>query len=150
LEPNLNEPAGVEYDHWLGTFAGDQVDVASIGKLMGIDERLWWPIVIEIHINNGYESIEVFAVPAKMGVDELEAMIEETGRVEVTLVKKTTLELSDQNETNPPRVHGGNIETVRDFLEFGFKRVNVRLKIQQFVDRDDCEIVKVNSIVHES
>jgi hypothetical protein len=148
LETNLNEPAGVEYDNWVGTFAGDQVDIASIGTLMGIDEKLWWPLVIEIHINNGYESIEVFAVPARVGPDELEAMIE-TGRVEVTLVKKATLELSDQNETNPPRVHVGNIETVRDFLEFGFKRINLRLKVQQFVDRDDCEIVKVYSIVHE-
>ena len=116
---------------------------------MGINEKIWRPLVIEIHINGGYESIQVFAVPSQIGVDELEAIIAETGRIEVTLVKETSLELSDQTDTNPPRVHDGSLKTVGDFLVYGFKRVNLRLKVQQ-LDRDDCEIVSVNSIVEHS
>ena len=42
------EVAHVQYDHWVGTFAGDEVDPnTSLGELLGVDPAEWWVIEVE-------------------------------------------------------------------------------------------------------
>jgi hypothetical protein len=146
---NLFDRAGVQYDDWSGTVAGDQVDFRSAAEMLGVDPHDWRLILVDVHISGGSQSLTAYAVPAAKGSFEfLKHRINETGRIEVTRIAELASHIEGHADTNPPTPPRMPLAVPLDMLVFAFKRLHIRLLNLPMRDLDELrEIIEVGSII---
>lgn len=152
MSEDLREPAGVQYNEWVGTFAADGVDMRDLEEFIGVDGAKWSLIVVDIHIYGGSQTIIGYAIPAlDRAYKELEKQIVERGRIEVTRVAEIRFRPEAGHwDTNPPRPLSTPILGVGELLTYGFKRLQLRLlNIQHGLDELPFEIIEVASVVSD-
>lgn len=152
MRENLMEPASAQYDKWVGTAAADDVDMHSLGKLLGLDTEKWDLVVVDLSVNGGYQSITGWATKREDGEYENRKQIlaASGGVLEVTKVIDCHEEPHDHADTNPPRPPALPITWASEVVALGFKRLQIRLVDVQTEFRDlVTEIYEVASIVDE-
>lgn len=148
MNENLRDEASVQYGDLEGTIAGDEVDISGLESVLGIDGGKWQLLVVEFSCYGGSQYLRAWGVPVDGGGwADLESMIAERGRVEVTRLFDRTQDLEDHADTNPPSAPtNGGFGLVGDFLVYGFKRLNGRL-VSRIIPDPSCPIIEVDSIV---
>src|SRR4051812_23118781 len=129
MPENLLEPASTQYDKWVGTVAGDAVDLHSLGELLGLDTEKWDLVVVDLNVDGGYQSITGWATTRKDAEYENRKQIlaESGGVLEVTKVVDHHEEPHDHADTNPPASPALPITWASELVALGFKRLHIRI-----------------------
>ena len=149
MAENLVERASTQYDKWLGTVAADDVDMHSLGELIGVDTSEWDLVVVDLHVDGGYQSITGWATPREeAGYDVRKRLLDESGRLEVTRVVDWNEEPHAHADTNPPPPFVLPMTWASEVIASGFKRLHIRIIDVQNDFRDRVRgIYEVDSIV---
>jgi len=151
LSNELSGSAGVgcQYEHWTGSFCGDDVDMQPTEDILNVDNEAWWVIQIDVYVNGGVTTIEGHAVPASMGHDQIVDTIAQSGKLEVTLVSRMEFEPHNYINTNPQSPLLGYVIGVEELIVNGFKRGHLRMRRRIEGLDDNVSLVLVGSIVAE-
>jgi len=149
MESNLNEPAHVLNDEWVGTAAADDVDLKPVAEMLGLSRGEWRLVVVELHVDGGDQSIVAYAVRnAEGGYEAMKRAITRDHRIEVTKVFDSSEVPADHIDTNPPDAPALPITSPSDLVALGFNRLVIRLlNIPTSLRDHRYEIVPVASIV---
>jgi|SRR5579872_2444632 len=126
---NLNEEAGsgVQYEHWVGTIAADNVDLRPIETILGFEENGAIILQIDVYISGGEVSVKAWSAIENEWAD-IRSAAEEGRDILVRKVFEQEFETVDHNDTNPPRPILGTISGLDELLIDGFKRLHMRLR----------------------
>lgn len=151
LEEGLREPSGVQYNHWTGRVAADDVDLHQLGTLLGVDEDEWWMILVDVYVSGGSQVIASYGVRRQdWDRDRLVPHANEHGRLELTKLTESCEEPADHLDTNPPGIPALPLTWATDLLAFGFKRFSMKLTCELPHLRDDVDFVCTESIVPDT
>ncbi len=128
METDLGDAASVQYNDWSGTVAGDEGDLDRVSKLLGIDERQWVILVLDIYIYGGTQTISAFGIRlgGKTVPDYLRDEVESKGHVEVTRLVEFSENPHGHADTNPPLPPVLPVTWATELLAC-FKRIHIRM-----------------------
>lgn len=137
MPEEINEPAHTQYEFWLGTLSGDEVNMSSLGDLLGIDTDDWRLIAVEAEVDGGDHYIRAWGIPSSMSYGNIQRELETEEGLGVTRILEVAYILPGRVNTNPPPPIIRPINTVADLVSFGFKRLDI--KFRERFDRDDAD-----------
>jgi hypothetical protein len=125
---DINEPAHTQYEYWLGTLSGDEVDMTSLGELLGVGTEDWRLIAVEAEVDGGDHFIRAWGIPSSMSYDDIQHALGAEGGLGVTRIVEVEYVLPGRISTNPPPPVIIPINTVADLFSFGFKRLDIKFR----------------------
>lgn len=149
MEEDLHAVASTQYDEWIGTVAADSVDFATMEQLLGIDQKAWHLVVVDVFVYGGDQTIVAYGVPTGGNLPAgLQSQVEATGVVEVTRLLEVSEPLHGHVDTNPPPAPALPIRWASELFVFGFKRLHIRMQWRpQDIAFTEYAIHEVGSIV---
>ena len=124
------EAPAVHKPEWLGSIIGDNVDLARVELLLGIDPLLWWVLAVDVDFNDfGKQSVTALAVPAKTTRSALMDLYSQGLSVPVTAFEAIVYEaapLGTPDATMPDQLP---VRSAAEFLMYGFKHLEMRLHV---------------------
>ena len=124
------EAAATHTPEWLGSITGDNVDLARVELLLGIDPLLWWVLAVDVDFTDfGRQAVIALAVPASTTRSALMDLYSQGLSVPVTAFEAVMFEaaaLDTPDATMPERLP---VSSAADFLMYGFKHLEMRLHV---------------------
>ncbi|MFA7323980.1 MAG: hypothetical protein WC005_06440 [Candidatus Nanopelagicales bacterium] len=115
---------------WLGTVTANNVDLARVELLLGIDPIQWWVLAVDIDFSDfGRRSVTALAVPAKTTRDELIQVYRQGRRVPVTAFEAITIEPEHPDQASGRMPDDLPVKTISDFMSYGFRHLEMRLHV---------------------
>jgi len=115
---------------WLGSITGNNVDLARVELLLGIDPVLWWVLAVDIDFTDfGTQAVTALAVPAKTTRSQLMDLYSQGMSVPVTAFEAVLYDappLGTPDATMPEQLP---VATAAEFLMYGFKHLEMRLHV---------------------
>ncbi|MFA7323974.1 MAG: hypothetical protein WC005_06410 [Candidatus Nanopelagicales bacterium] len=133
-------------DEWLGRITGNNIDLARVELLLGIDPLQWWVLAVDVDFTDfRQESVTALAVPAQMTRNDLMRLHRLGRNIEVTAFTVVDdCAAADQTRGTMPAELP--IRTAVDFLTYGFKHLEMRLHVG-WADLPEDMLLEVTSSV---
>ncbi len=130
MNPHDRDTTASHKAEWLGSITGNNVDLARVELLLGIDPLLWWVLAFDIDFTDfGKQTVTALAVPARTTRSQLMDLYSQGLAVPVTAFEAIMYEaepLSSPDATMPDQLP---VSSAAEFLMYGFKHLEMRLHV---------------------
>lgn len=124
---DLQDPAGVQYDAWTGTVAGDDVDMKDVAEFLGINRNQNRVLAIDVSIYGGHQHLTAWGVSGDTGWDALQAITDRGESIRCRVLAEIEWDPENNYDTNPPPPLSLPVVSATEFLGHGFKRLQIKL-----------------------
>lgn len=119
-----------EVDEWMGTVRANNIDLARIELLLGIDPVKWWVLAVDVDFHGfGTRTVTALAVPATMTRDQLMQAYDEHRAVHVTAFEAISVEPEHPEQAMGTLPDELPVRTVADFMAYAFERLEMRMHV---------------------
>ena len=128
MSDDLNQPAGVQYDDWVGEVAGDTVDTVQLETFLGVDRDAWRLLLVDVTVYGGHQTIVGYVIPAGTTYRDLEAIVAAGNPIDVHPTDPVEYRPAEHFDTNPPAPLSFPVVGAGELIGHGFKRLHIRLR----------------------
>ncbi|MDO8731110.1 MAG: hypothetical protein Q7L55_00805 [Actinomycetota bacterium] len=114
----------------MGSITGNNVDLARVELLLGIDPLLWWVLAVDIDFTDfGKQAVTALAVPARTTRSQLMDFYSQGLSVPVTAFEAVMYEAAPLGVPDATMPNQLPVSSAAEFLMYGFKHLEMRLHV---------------------